>query len=103
MDILAFFHVETTTELVWILIGFLAQVLFGGRFILQWLRSEKAGESVIPVGFWWLSIFGGLLMLAYAIYRWDPVFMLGQALGLLVYVRNLVLIRRTARRDVQPG
>ena len=103
MDLLAFFHVETTTELAWILIGFLAQVLFGGRFILQWLRSEKAGESVIPVGFWWLSIFRGALMLAYAIYRWDPVFMLGQALGLLGYVRNLVLIRRATRRAAQPG
>jgi lipid-A-disaccharide synthase-like uncharacterized protein len=98
MDILAFFHVDSTTELVWILIGLLAQVLFGGRFILQWIRSERAGESVVPVGFWWLSIFGGALMLAYALYRWDPVFILGQALGLIVYVRNLVLIRRSAQR-----
>ena len=99
MDLLAFFHVETTNELVWILIGFLAQVLFGGRFILQWLRSEKAGESVIPIAFWWLSLFGGALMFAYAIYRWDPVFMMGQGLGLFVYVRNLMLIRRSTRRE----
>ena len=98
MDILAFFDVDSANELAWILIGLLAQVLFGGRFVLQWIRSEKAGESVVPVGFWWLSIFGGALMLAYAIYRWDPVFILGQGLGLVVYVRNLVLIRRSARR-----
>jgi lipid-A-disaccharide synthase-like uncharacterized protein len=97
MDILAFFHVDTGRELAWVLIGFVAQLLFGGRFILQWFRSEKAGESVIPVGFWWLSLVGGTLMLAYAVYRWDPVFMLGQALGLVVYARNLVLIRRTVR------
>ncbi len=98
MDILTFFGVDSATELAWVLVGFLAQVLFGGRFILQWIRSEKAGESVVPVGFWWLSIFGGVLMLAYALYRWDPVFIFGQALGLLVYVRNLVLIRRSAQR-----
>lgn len=98
MDILAFFHVDSATELTWVLVGFLAQALFGGRFILQWLRSEKAGESVIPLGFWWLSLFGGSLMLAYATYRWDPVFMLGQGLGLLVYARNLVLIRRSSQR-----
>ncbi len=95
---LEFFGVDGATELAWVLIGLLAQVLFGGRFILQWVRSEKAGESVVPVGFWWLSIFGGALMLAYALYRWDPVFILGQALGLVVYVRNLVLIRRSAQR-----
>ena len=84
MDILAFFHVDSATELAWVMVGFVAQMLFGGRFILQWLRSEKAGESVIPLGFWWLSLVGGSLMLAYAVYRWDPVFMMGQGLGLLV-------------------
>jgi lipid-A-disaccharide synthase-like uncharacterized protein len=99
MDILAFFHVDSATELAWVGVGFLAQMLFGGRFILQWFQSEKAGESVIPIGFWWLSLTGGTLMLAYAVYRWDPVFMMGQGLGLVVYARNLVLIRKVARRD----
>lgn len=104
MDLLAFFGVDSGTELAWVGIGLLAQVLFGGRFIVQWIRSEKAGESVVPVSFWWLSVFGGVLMLAYALYRWDPVFILGQALGLLVYLRNLALIRRAAkRRPVSPG
>ena len=97
--ILAFFHVDSTAELVWVGIGFLAQVLFGSRFIVQWFHSEKAGESVIPIAFWWLSLTGGALMFAYAIYRWDPVFMLGQGLGLFVYIRNLMLIRRSASRQ----
>ena len=87
----------------WVGVGFLAQILFGGRFVLQWFRSERAGESVIPVGFWWLSLTGGMLMFAYAIYRWDPVFMMGQGLGLFVYVRNLMLIRRTTRREEVAG
>lgn len=98
MDILAFFHVDSAAELAWVGVGFVAQALFGGRFILQWIRSEKAGESVIPLGFWWLSLTGGALMLAYAVYRWDPVFMLGQGLGLIVYVRNLMLIRKAGAR-----
>ena len=95
---LAFFHVDTAAELAWVGVGFLAQVLFGSRFLIQWFSSERAGESVIPIAFWWLSLFGGALMFAYAVYRWDPVFMMGQGLGLFVYVRNLMLIRRTARQ-----
>ena len=101
MDILAFFHVDSGTELAWVGIGFLAQVLFGSRFIVQWFFSERAGESVIPVAFWWLSLTGGAMMLAYAVYRWDPVFMMGQGLGLVVYARNLMLIRKAARRAAE--
>ena len=101
--ILAFFHVDNAAELAWVGVGFLAQVLFGSRFIVQWFTSERAGESVIPIAFWWLSLFGGALMFAYAIYRWDPVFMMGQGLGLFVYVRNLMLIRRTTRREEVTG
>lgn len=97
MDILAFFHVDSAAELAWIGVGFVAQLLFGSRFLVQWFTSERAGESVIPVAFWWLSLLGGAMMLAYAVYRWDPVFMMGQGLGLIVYVRNLMLIRRSAR------
>ncbi len=99
MDILAFFHVDSATELAWVGVGFLAQLLFGSRFLVQWFHSERAGESVIPIAFWWLSLFGGAMMFAYAIYRWDPVFMMGQGLGLIVYTRNLVLIRRAALRE----
>jgi lipid-A-disaccharide synthase-like uncharacterized protein len=95
MDILAFFGVHDQIELWWVLLGLTAQIVFGMRFIVQWWVSEKAGRSTVPLSFWYLSLAGGILMLAYAIYRWDPVFMLGQALGLAVYVRNLVLISRS--------
>ena len=80
----------------WLLgLGFAGQTLFAGRFLVQWWRSERAGKSVVPLSFWLLSVAGGFLMLGYAILRRDPVFILGQAGGLIVYVRNLVLIRRS--------
>lgn len=100
MDILAFFGVQDRAELLWVLLGFCAQVAFGMRFIVQWWVSEKAGRSTVPVAFWYLSLVGGCLMLAYAIYRWDPVFMLGQGMGLAVYMRNLILIRRTKKDEI---
>ena len=80
----------------WLAIGFLAQSAFFARFLVQWLASERRGESVVPVAFWHLSVIGGLMLLAYSVYRHEPVFILGQALGLLVYVRNLMLIARPA-------
>ena len=76
------------------LLGLLGQVLFFSRFLVQWLASEKQGRSVVPLSFWWLSIGGGLLLLIYALWRKDPVITLGQAVGLFVYVRNLMLIHR---------
>jgi lipid-A-disaccharide synthase-like uncharacterized protein len=78
----------------WLILGFIAQGLFSARFLVQWIASERAGKSVMPIVFWYLSIFGSALLLAYAIYREDPVFILGQAAGLIVYFRNLFLIRR---------
>jgi lipid-A-disaccharide synthase-like uncharacterized protein len=78
-------------------IGFFAQLLFSARFLVQWIASEKAGKSVIPLLFWYLSIAGSILLLAYAIYRKDPVFILGQCAGIFVYGRNLWLIRRERR------
>ena len=78
----------------WLAVGFLGQALFSGRFFVQWIASERRRRSVIPTAFWWLSLAGGGTLLAYAIHRGDPVFILGQAAGLVVYVRNLVLIRR---------
>ena len=83
-----------TSETLWISLGFLAQALFSARFLVQWVASEKAGRSVIPVSFWFLSMGGGLLLLAYAIWRQDPVFILGQSAGAFVYSRNLYLIAR---------
>ncbi len=78
--------------------GFLGQALFSARFIVQWLVSEAKGKSVIPLAFWYFSVAGGLVLLVYAILRHDPVFTLGQAAGLVVYIRNLVLIFRERRR-----
>jgi lipid-A-disaccharide synthase-like uncharacterized protein len=76
----------------WVILGFLAQGLFTMRFVVQWIASERARRSVMPVAFWFFSIGGGVLLLVYALYRRDPVFIAGQALGLLVYTRNLYFI-----------
>ena len=75
----------------WIVLGFTAQGLFTMRFLVQWVASERQKRSVVPRAFWYLSVVGGGLLLVYAIYRKDPVFILGQATGLIVYVRNLML------------
>ncbi|WP_144172899.1 lipid-A-disaccharide synthase N-terminal domain-containing protein [Pseudomonas sp. Kh13] len=83
-----------TRETLWLIIGFAGQAVFTGRFVLQWLYSEFKRRSVIPVGFWYLSMLGSALLLTYAIYRQDPVFIIGQSFGLLVYLRNLQLIAR---------
>lgn len=79
---------------MWLIIGFIGQALFSMRFLLQWIASERKGESVIPVLFWHFSLAGGLTLLAYAIYKKDPVFILGQGVGAFIYIRNLVLIFR---------
>ena len=78
----------------WILLGVAAQFLFTMRFVVQWIASERAGHSVIPVAFWVFSIFGGLLLLVYALYRKDAVFIAGQAFGVFVYLRNLYFVLR---------
>jgi lipid-A-disaccharide synthase-like uncharacterized protein len=86
-----------TVSHLWLLIGFLGQALFASRFIVQWFRSEMEGRSVIPVSFWYCSVVGGVVLLAYAIYKADPVFIIGQGSGLFVYARNLYLISRERR------
>lgn len=78
----------------WLILGFFAQALFASRFIIQWIASERAGESVMPEVFWLLSLVGSSLLLAYAIKQKDPVFILGQSTGFIVYLRNLHLIKR---------
>ncbi len=83
------------TRTIWLVIGFLGQATFSLRFLVQWWRSERAGRSVVPLAFWYLSLTGGLLLLFYAIHRQDPVFILGQVAGVFVYLRNLLLIRRS--------
>jgi lipid-A-disaccharide synthase-like uncharacterized protein len=87
-----------STEHLWLLVGFLGQACFSMRFLVQWIASERRRESVIPLSFWFFSIGGGLTLLTYAIYRLDPVFILGQGAGLFVYCRNLYLIRRKQQR-----
>mgnify|MGYP001335050198 CR=1 FL=1 len=84
---------------LWIALGFVAQTLFMMRFAVQWIASERARRSVIPVAFWFFSLGGGILLLIYAIHRRDPVFIAGQAFGLVVYTRNLALLRAAARAE----
>jgi len=82
----------------WVVLGFIGQGFFTMRFVVQWIASERARASVIPVAFWFFSIVGGVVLLIYALYRRDPVFIAGQALGLLVYIRNLYFILLTGRQ-----
>ena len=80
------------------MIGFLGQACFFSRFLVQWMASERAGRSLVPRAFWYLSIAGGAIVLTYAIWRRDPVFIAGQSGGLFVYLRNLILLRREDRK-----
>lgn len=84
-------------DAVWILVGFCGQFLFMMRFVVQWIATERAQKSVIPDLFWFFSIGGGAVLLAYALYRGDPVFILGQGLGLFIYLRNLHFVLRDRR------
>lgn len=78
----------------WLIVGFVGQALFSARFVVQWVQSERARKSVIPIAFWYFSLAGSIVLLAYAIHRQDPVFILGQAAGNVIYLRNLYLIFR---------
>tara|TARA_B100001059_G_C17834193_1_gene586793 strand:- start:3494 stop:3775 length:282 start_codon:yes stop_codon:yes gene_type:complete len=89
-----YFSSLSNIEIVFLSIGFFGQTLFASRFVVQWIYSEKKGVSSIPVVFWYLSIFGGLGLLIYAIFRQDPVIIVGQMFGIFVYLRNLILIYR---------
>jgi lipid-A-disaccharide synthase-like uncharacterized protein len=94
-------HARTTG--LWLMIGFLGQAVFTARFLAQWIASEKRRDSVVPVVFWWLSMVGGLLLLAYAIHRRDPVITVGQSMGVFIYVRNLMLVAKARRRAARVG
>ncbi len=87
-----YFNSLSNIEIFFLCIGFLGQGVFASRFIVQWIYSEKKGESYIPIIFWYLSIFGGIGLLTYAIFRKDPVIILGQTFGIFIYLRNLILI-----------
>ncbi len=86
------------TPTLWLTIGFLGQALFTARFLVQWIVSERKRDSVVPAAFWWFSLLGGLTLLSYASYRQDPVIIVGQAMGLVVYARNLMLLGKARRR-----
>ena len=89
---------------VWVLVGIAGQLLFAARFVIQWIASERAGRSIVPVAFWFVSIAAAGLVLVYGLYRRDAVIILGQSLGLPVYIRNLMLLsRERQRRDEQAG
>ena len=94
-----FYDVFVTNFDGWVVLGFVAQGFFTMRFVVQWIASERARKSVIPVGFWFFSIGGGILLLLYALYRRDPVFIAGQALGLIVYFRNVYFIILNGRQS----
>ena len=87
----------------WLIVGFVGQAFFGARFIIQWIVSERKGESTIPLAFWYCSIGGAMVLLTYAIYRQDPVFIVGQSLGSIIYIRNLVLIDRKRKSLASMG
>lgn len=83
-----------STETIWLIIGLGGQALFSMRFLVQWYQSERQKKSIIPVEFWYFSIFGGITLFSYAVYKQDPVFIIGQSTGLIIYSRNLYFITR---------
>jgi lipid-A-disaccharide synthase-like uncharacterized protein len=91
------FRVDHWGEFWWVVVGLFGQAMFSMRFLVQWISSERAKRSVMPIAFWYFSIAGGLILLTYALYRRDPVFIIGQSSGLFIYLRNLWLIRAEKR------
>jgi len=97
-ELFGWLGVRGWAEFWWVAFGLAGQLLFMARFLVQWLASERAGQSVVPIVFWYFSIGGGIILFTYAVYRADPVFILGQSAGLFIYARNLWLIRAAGRR-----
>jgi len=95
--IFSWLRVDNWTEFWWVVFGLGGQLLFTARFLVQWIASERAGRSTIPLAFWYFSLGGGIVLFTYAVYRADPVFILGQSLGVFIYSRNLYLIHREKR------
>ena len=93
------YYLNKKKKKIMIIIGFGGQALFAARFIIQWLTSENAGRSVIPVAFWYFSISGGLVLLTYALWRQDPVIIAGQSFGVLIYARNLYFIHKEKKEQ----
>lgn len=97
--LLEFFEVTTGADLSWLLIGIGAQLLFASRMLVQWIASERQKRSIVPPVFWWISIFGALILLAYGVREREPVIILGQSFGFIVYARNLWFIHRVRKED----
>jgi lipid-A-disaccharide synthase-like uncharacterized protein len=87
-----------STPTIWLIVGFTGQAIFTGRFLVQWVASERRRDSVVPVAFWWLSLAGGLTLLSYALYKEDPVIIVGQSMGAFIYIRNLMLVQKGRQR-----
>ncbi|MBB5347190.1 lipid-A-disaccharide synthase N-terminal domain-containing protein [Desulfoprunum benzoelyticum] len=83
---------------IWLIVGFFGQAFFTSRFLVQWFASERLKKSVVPTAFWYLSLLGGTILLAYALNRRDPVFIVGQLTGIFIYLRNLHFVREEARQ-----
>ncbi len=99
IEILQSWWAKFSDNLTWLVVlGLVGQAVFMARFVVQWIASEKAGESVMPYAFWWLSLAGAGLLFAYAVAIADPVFIVGQSLGFIIYTRNLMLIRRSGKK-----
>ena len=96
---------ENKMEKIFIILGLAGQLMFSARFLVQWIASEKRKKSVVPISFWFLSLFGSFLLLIYAIYRKDIVFILGQLFGFIVYIRNLLIIKNTEKieKNIKKG
>ena len=92
-------NITSPIGIAWVLLGLLGQVAFAGRMVFQWLVSEKHKRSVVPVGFWWMSLIGATMMLVYFVWRRDIVGVLGQTTGWMIYLRNLWLIHRERRAE----
>ncbi len=96
----AIFNITSPAGMAWVALGLGGQLLFTGRMLVQWISSERSKRSIVPVSFWWMSLIGATMLLAYFIWRRDIVGILGQATGWIIYIRNLVLIHRASRAGV---
>lgn len=101
-SVFTWLNVGSWFEFWWVIVGLGGQLLFTTRLLVQWIASERARRSVVPVAFWYFSLGGGLVLFAYAVHRWDPVFMFGQSLGIFIYSRNLWLIHAERRPATRP-
>jgi len=95
--IMSLLGAKTAADTAWLVVGLLGQLMFTARFIVQWIASERAGRSVVPLAFWYFSLFGGMIVLAYGVQKVEPVIILGQLPGVVIYSRNLWLIHKEKR------